>query len=208
MADQSKKHALSAEISAAAAAAQPAAAQLDMLMPPTRSSITDDEQARVEKSVKRDRAGRPPGAQNKATREMLEFVRRVCGDPMERRFRWAMHTPESLSIELGCTKLEAFDRLERMWADLSRYFYAQQAAVDGQGNAVTPRLTMILGPQHAGIEGAPGTIRPPWHYEGGPVVEVEQNQSLSASVPSASHDTASDQDGKRNDISGLDQPGR
>jgi hypothetical protein len=71
----------------------------------------DSEQERVETAIKHDRRGRPPGAQNKTTREMLEFVRKLCGDPLERRFRYAMHTPETLAIELGCTKLEAFDRL-------------------------------------------------------------------------------------------------
>jgi hypothetical protein len=33
---------------------------------------------------------------------MLEFVRKAMVSPLERRFRWAMHTPESLSSELGC----------------------------------------------------------------------------------------------------------
>lgn len=187
MADQSKKHALTAEISAAAAAAEPASEQLDMLMLPTRTTVTDSETQLIHESVKRDRAGRPKGAQNKATREMLEFVRKVCGDPMERRFRWAMHTPESLSIELGCTKTEAFDRLDRLWADLSRYFYAQQAAVDGQGNAVRPQFTMLVGGQHAHLTGAPGTVRPPWDYDGGPTSEIDENQRLSQPSETVSH---------------------
>lgn len=174
------KAAIAAVIAEAAAA--PAAEQLE-LMPPTRSTITADEQARVEASVKRDRAGRPPGARNKATREMLEFVRKMCGDPLERRFRWAMHTPESLSIELGCTKLEAFDRLDKIWADLSRYFYARLAQQDGQGNAVAPRLTMVFPGQSAPAIAPDGAIRPPWVY----IEEQQQNQALIEQPSDVSH---------------------
>lgn len=187
----SKTGAVGAVIAAAAGAdAEPAADQLDMLMPPTRSNLTASEQRRVETSVKRDRAGRPPGAQNKATREMLDFVRKLCGDPLERRFRYAMHTPESLSIVLGCTKLEAFDRLDKMWADLARYFYAQQAQVDGAGHAVAPRLTMVFPGQSAPVTGPAGEVRPPWLYieaENPGNAETQQNQALLAPADAVSH---------------------
>jgi hypothetical protein len=163
------------------------AEQLDMLMPPTRPSLTDDEQERVETAIKHDRRGRPPGARNKATREMLEFVRKLGGDPLERRFRWAMHTPETLAIELGCTKLEAFDRLDKLWADLARFFYAQQAQVDGQGNAVAPRLTMVFPGQIAPANDASGAPQAPWLYIEGRHAETQQNQALLASGDGVSH---------------------
>lgn len=181
------KAAVAAVIAAAAPAAE--AEQLE-LMPPTRSTLTGAELERVEASIKRDRAGRPPGARNKATREMLEFVRKVMGDPLERRFRWAMHTPESLSIELGCTKLEAFDRLDKIWSELARYFYAQLAQQDGSGNAVAPRLTMVFPGQSAPAIGQDGTIRPPWVY----IEETQQNQQLAAPAPGVSHDDVSHDD--------------
>lgn len=187
-----KKDAIGGVIAAAAADAAPAEAdQLDMLMPPTRTTLTAKERDRVEASVKADRRGRPKGAQNVATRQMLEFVRKLCGDPLERRFRYAMHTPESLSIELGCTKLEAFDRLDKMWSELARYFYAQQASVDGQGNAVVPRLTMLIGGQSATVTGPDGQVRPPWTYIDHADHQTEQNQQVSASAPAVSDGGAS-----------------
>lgn len=174
------------------------------LMPPTRANLTTGEQARVEKALKHDRRGRPPGAQNKTTREMLDFVRKLCGDPLERRFRYAMHTPETLAIVLGCSKLEAFDRLEKLWADLSGYFYAKQAQVDGQGNAVTPRLTMVFPGQVGGQIGADGAPRAPWLY----IEENQQNQALLASPDDVSHGDVSHEATDINDISGLEPSGR
>lgn len=178
-----------AGVIAAAAPAAPADEQLE-LMAPTRPSLTDRQRDQVEASIKADRRGRPPGAQNKATREMLEFVRKLCGDPLERRFRYAMHTPESLAIVLGCSKLEAFDRLDRMWSELSRFFYAQLAQVDGKGNAVAPHLTMVFGGQPA-TTAPDGTLRPPWLY----IEETPQNQALPAPANDVSHDDVSHGDG-------------
>jgi hypothetical protein len=96
---------------------------------------------RFDRAVAHGKAGRPPGAQNKTTREMLDFIRKTLGDPMLESARWAMHTPESLALVLGCSKAEAFDRIEKLRADLRPYFYAKQAPVDSDGKAV-PGLTV------------------------------------------------------------------
>jgi hypothetical protein len=181
MAKKAQKAAI-AEVIAAAAPAPAAIEQLE-LMPAMRPSLTDSQVERVETAIKADRRGRPPGAQNKATREMLEFVRKLCGDPLERRFRYAMHTPETLAIELGCTKLEAFDRLDRMWSELARYFYAQLGQVDASGNAVAPRLTMVFPGQSAPALGSDGSVRPPWMY----IEQTQENQALSAPEQNVSH---------------------
>lgn len=187
MAQNDGKGALAGVIASAAAenAAAANAEQLE-LMPPTRASMTDSERDRVVKAIKHDRAGRPPGARNKKTQDMLDFVRRAMGDPLERRFRYAMHTPESLSIELGCTKFEAFQVLDKMWADLSGFFYAKQAQVDGQGNAVVPRLTMMIGGHPAAQIGPDGAVRPPWIYDGAANEETQQNQALPAPLKDVS----------------------
>jgi len=174
---------------AAAAGGEPPIEQLE-LMPATRPSLTDSQQERIATAIRHDRRGRPPGAQNKSTREMLDFVRKLCGDPLERRFRYAMHTPETLAIELGCSKLEAFDRLEKLWADLSRFFYAQMAQVDGQGNAVTPRLTMVFPGQGAPANDQDGKPVAPWLYIEGlkPInAEHQQNQALVDPEDGVSH---------------------
>lgn len=181
MAKTDGKAAVAAVIAAAAADAAPAEAeQLDLMMPPTRANLTASEQARVEKAIKHDRRGRPPGAGNIATREMLAFVRKTFGDPVLRRFQYAEHTPESLAIVLGCTKLEAYDRLMALWADLQKLFYANLAQVDGAGNSVAPRLTMVFPGQSAPEIGQDGAIRPPWMY-------IEQNQALAAPSDDVSH---------------------
>src|SRR6266404_2155035 len=184
MAKSDGKAAVAAVIASAADAAP--IEQLE-LMPAMRPSLTEHQQERVATAIKHDRRGRPPGAQNKSTREMLEFVRKLCGDPLERRFRYAMHTPETLAIELGCSKLEAFDRLEKLWADLSTFFYAKQAQVDGQGNTVAPRLTMVFPGQVAAANNADGTPRPPWEYLKVIDAESQQNQALLTSPDGVSH---------------------
>jgi hypothetical protein len=177
-------------------------AQLE-LMPPTRTNLTADETTRIEAAVKRDRAGRPPGAKNKTTREMLDFIRTWCGDPLERRFRWAQHTPETLSIELGCSKLEALQLLLKLWGELERYFYATLAQVDSAGNAVAPRLTMVFGGQHAHASGAAMPGRKPWEYD---LEQIEQNQALSAPANDVSHGAQSHGDENDNDHSSLGDP--
>lgn len=91
-----------------------------MLMPPMRSALTPA-QGRVHR-------GRGEAQSRGATARRAEqgdarnarFLRKTLGDPMMHRFRWAMHTPETLVLEFGCTKLEVSDRLDRMWSELAR----------------------------------------------------------------------------------------
>jgi hypothetical protein len=202
MAKEAAEAALAVVRDAAGAGAE--ADQLDMLMPPTRASMTSDEAARVEATIKHDRRGRPPGARNKTTREMLEFVRKTMGDPLLERFRWAAHTPESLAIVLGCSKLEAFDRLDKIRSELARYFYAQMAQVDGQGNAVTPRLTMVFPGQSGQQIGADGVQQPPWMY----IAESQQNQRVIEQAADVSHSDVSHDEDNYSDINGFDASGR
>ena len=216
MAKSDGKAAVVEVITAAASAATAEAAaidgeQLDMLMPPARANMTEDERTRAETSIRRDRAGRPPGARNIATRQMLDYLRKTMGDPLMERFRWAMHTPESLSIALGCTKLEAFDRLDKIRADLARFFYAQMAQVDGQGNAVTPRLTMVFPGQSAQPIGADGAPQAPWLYleaVKNDNAEVQQNQGFLASAEDVSHGELSHGEHIDSNISDLERSGR
>lgn len=164
-------------LAAAIEEARGAAEQLELL--PTRTTAGSFEGDRVREAVRR--RGRPSGAQNVATRDMKEFCRRVFGlDPMLEGFKWLQHSPESLAIELGCTKLEAFDRLEALRKELARYFYAPMQAVDEDGKPV-PTFNLVLGDR------APGAQRPPWEY----LEEVQQNQPLLTSAATVSHDDVS-----------------
>lgn len=170
------------EIAAVAGAARAEEEQIELL-PPSRFAREDSRHGRMVESVRRDRAGRPPGARNLKTRDAIDFIRRVFGDPLLERARLALHTPESLAAELGCTKLEAFDRLDRIRADLARFIYPQLAPVDGQGNAVAPSFSMTIGARVVGVDG-----KPPWLYEGGPVIEEsQQNQALLETPGEVSH---------------------
>jgi hypothetical protein len=184
-----RSHDVRGEIAAAAAAAKPAEAEQLDLMPPMRGSMTDGERQRVETAVRQHRAGRPPGAQNKTTREMLDFIRRTIGDPMLESARMAMHTPETLSIELGCEKLEAATLLEKIRADLRPYFYAKQAPVDDTGKVV-PGLTVEFHGQGTARIGADGAQLPPWLYQQGEPTsheKDEQNQRVIDVTPAVSH---------------------
>jgi hypothetical protein len=186
-----KKQTAAAVISAAGAAA-PADQQLE-LMPPTRTNLTESERARVEAAVRTNKAGRPPGATNLATRQVLDFVRKTIGDPMIESARYLMHTPESLAIELGCTKGEAFDRLERIRADLRPYFYAKQAPVDADGKPA-PWLTLSIGADHARHEGLAKPDQPPWTYLDAAPQQPQQNQQLTVQAAPASHGDVSHND--------------
>lgn len=169
-------------IAEAAREAVPAPVEQLELLAPTRFAPGSQQHAEM---VERTRRGRPLNARNIATRKAIEVVRRLFGDPMVESARQLLHTPESLAAELNCTKLEAFDRLEKIRADLRRFMYAPLAAVDGQGNVVAPTFNMMVG---GAVQGADG--RPPWVYEGGPI--IEQNQALPAPANDVSDDAASD----------------
>jgi hypothetical protein len=163
---------------AAEIAKRPAAEQL-ALLPPSKFGPDTARHRVMREHVARHERGRPPGAQNLATRDVLAFVRQVLGDPVLERARWMRHTPDTLAAELGCTKLEAFDRLDRIRSELSKLFYAPLAPVDGDGNTVVPHFSMLIG----GGQATPGVDLPPWAY----LEQVEQKQPLAESSADVSH---------------------
>lgn len=163
-----------ADLGDAVAEAQAQAEQLAFL--PTREDHLPQARDRLRASVAAARRGRPAGAQNLATRQVKEFCRRVFGiDPMIEGFRWAQMTPDALALELGCTKLEAWDRLEALRRDLMRYFYAPMVAVDEDGRPA-PVFNMTIG----GAPGAGSGAEPPWKY-------LEQKQPLELPTRDVSH---------------------
>lgn len=186
------RNALADAVSAAAdAAREPEPEQLAFL-PPSRFESGEPRHARLVAAVKRDQAGRPPGARNKTTRETLDFVRKVLGDPVLERARMASHTPESLAAELGCTKLQAAQFIDNIRADLARLYYAPLAPVDGQGNAVPVYFGLTIGGQAQGADG-----RPPWTYlDVSPNPQAIGNKPQSAMPETASHSAASHEEDK------------
>jgi hypothetical protein len=140
-------------------AAGPPAEQLDLLaeMPasrfdgaPTAATGTHRTLGEVLKA-----RGRPRGAQNIATREVRELIRHLFGDPLLEMARWTLHTPETLARELGCTLVEAFDRLQRVREALAPYFYARLAPTDSEGRPVVPQFAMMIGDRLIGADRAP-----------------------------------------------------
>jgi hypothetical protein len=155
---------LGGELTAAAAAAASAVEQqqLELLdYVPSRFQPESTERAELATQIKRDRAGRPPGSRNLMTRQMVDFIRKTIGDPLLERARWAMHTPESLAKELGCSKFDAFILLDKIRADLAPYMYPRMAPTDEHGNAVVPHFSMQVG---VGTSSAGADDKPPWAY--------------------------------------------
>lgn len=137
-------------------------------------------------------AGRPAGSGNVATREVRDFIRKVFGDPMLETARWMMHTPETLAKELGCTLLEAFDRLQGLREALMPFMHAKLAPVDDAGRAVVPQFALMIGDRVIG-----SGDRAPWMEDpevaraiNARVVNPEQNQGLGDAVPGVSHDAS------------------
>lgn len=176
---------------AAAEAEKPAAEQLTML-PPSPFGLGTGRQRVMAEHIARDRRGRPAGAQNLATRDVIAFVRQVFGDPVLERARWAAHTPATLAKVLNCTELEAFDRLDKIRADLTLLIYPRLAPVDGQGNAVVPTFNMMIGGSQTGA----GGDLPPWEYLKNLTGQVIENTPLSRPALPVSDGSASDDEAK------------
>ncbi|NUU41387.1 hypothetical protein [Tardiphaga robiniae] len=168
--------------------------QIEML-PPSRFNKVDDagRHHRMTEAIRRDRAGRPPGAKNKTTRQMLDFIRDTIGDPMLESARMAMHTPATLAADLKCTMLEAAQLLEKIRSDLRPYFYAKQAPVDDTGKAV-PGLTVEFHGHGGARVGMDGHELPPWlRSEGDPTQHEkdQRNQRMLDVTPRVSHSDVS-----------------
>ena len=138
------------------------------------------------------RAGRPPGATNLATRELRRALHASGLDAVWEMARWARLTPEELAERLGCTRLEAFDRLQALRREVARYQHAPMAATDDRGNVV-PTMVMAVG----GVVATPGNARPPWEWDrDGTFIEVEQNQQVSEGEADRSKGDVSKAEGK------------
>lgn len=106
----------------------------------------------------RSRGGRPPGARNRRTVEMVEFCERVLGEPLlAKAFRIVGADTKALAKGLSCSKLDAF-RLQTQVL-LGALPYAHQRlplAVDVQARLAVP-LAIHMGVAEAG-EGLPEMV--------------------------------------------------
>lgn len=178
----------SAIVDAAADAARARAArdaeQLGMFgdLPPGLDPSNEFHRGAIE-GVKRQ-PGRPAGAENRATRDVKALINRLLGDPLLELANYARHTPESLARVLGCSKLEAFDRLMAIHRELAPFMHARLAPVDGQGNAVVPTFQMSIG----GAPQAGAGAGKPWDYLD---LVATENPAKSTQGDDVSHDDVS-----------------
>lgn len=151
---------------ASADIARPEAEQPALFDLPTLDPSGEIEQARA-RSL---RGGRPKGAQNLATRELREWLLARGILPQQMMMEWLTLGPEGLAKALGCSKVEAFDRIMALADKLGRYFMAPMVPVDDQGKPM-PSFNVIIGGS-AGVVDGDGSVRPPWKYL------AEQDQGL------------------------------
>jgi len=156
----------------ARAAAEPD--QVELFELPTRLEGARGDEQRAK--VKAQGPGRPPGARNKSTVAIRDYLLARGVDPLVRMAQWAMHTPETLATELDCSKLEAFRELRATWLGLAPYLHGHAAPVDQDGNAV-PILQMIIGGE---LQGARPGGAPPWKY-------IEELQAVNDPAGDVSH---------------------
>lgn len=156
--------------------------QLDLSLP-TRFAGPEAEAQREKARSGMIARGRPPGAQNRVTRDAKQLLLATGFVPLAWHARWGQHTPESLARELGCTIAEAWDRLERVHQVLNGFFVARPLPVDGAGNAV-PFLQMVVGGLPTVAPGA-APMRKPWDYLD--AEEMPENQAFTAPENGLSH---------------------
>jgi hypothetical protein len=174
--------------------------QLDLL-PAVDRINTMDAAAVAANGLEERRRGRPKGAENLSNRALREMIVRAGGHPVLQMARWSAMTPEELSIRLGITKAEAFDRLLQMWDRLTPLVAARLAPTDAEGNAV-PNILMTIGGQASNGMGALDGGVPPWERAfrtlEGELVEVPEDIKQIQGLGGSAHEAQGEKslDGK------------
>lgn len=83
--------------------------------------------------------GRRPGSKNRRTAEWAAYIDQRYGSPLEALARVMAAGPEALRVQLGCERVEAFDRWVRVTEAVMPYLHQKlPTAVDVQGSAMVP----------------------------------------------------------------------
>ena len=127
--------------------------------------------------------GRPRGAQNASTAEWREWALRQAGGkhPVVEMMRFMALGPVGLSEELGCSRVDGFDRWLRLASELAPYFMPKMAPTDERGNLV-PAFQMVFS------DGTPlgGNGVPPWDAYGlKPAIEIIEEIAVPLADPPA-----------------------
>lgn len=125
--------------------------------------------------------GRPPGASNKATVALREWLLRRGVLPQAAVMQWVQLGPEGVAIWMaggrpGAVTAEIRATALREWGklagELGRYFMAPMSPQDAEGKAMPMFNVVING--GSGVTDDKGNSLPPWAY-----LDVEQNQQVS-----------------------------
>ena len=125
--------------------------------------------------------GRPKGAHNLSSRQMRKLFQAVGVDPLMNKLEWLQLSPEELAERLGCSRLEAFQELQKLNDATLPYIHAKLAPVDDAGRAV-PVMVFQMGNGGAGSLTPSGVVKPPYVIEGeamGLEYELQGNQWVS-----------------------------
>lgn len=108
-----------------------------------------------QRSIERRGPGRPKGSVNKRTAEFRDYILKRYGDVLTGLAEVAFMRIEDLAAELGCTKLEAFDRWLRCREALMPYVHAKmptEVAVKAERLPTLVIGAINVGGDQAGVE--------------------------------------------------------
>lgn len=135
--------------------------------------------------------GRPKGSPNRRTAEFARYILTRHGDLLSGLAAVAFMPIDDLARDLGCTKLEAFDRWLKTREALLPYVHAKLPAEAVIKHETLP--TLVIGELHVGTGGAVQL-----GAEGVRALSIgpsEENQGLSAVIDAKSHDAQSHGEG-------------
>jgi hypothetical protein len=128
--------------------------------------------------------GRPKGAPNKRTADFARYIQSRYGDLLTGLAAVAFTPIEELARDLGCTKLEAFDRWLKVRAELLPYVHAKLPAEAVIKHEQLP--TLVIGELHVGTGGA--VQLGPEGLRAMSIGPSEQYQGVSLDLAAKSHD--------------------
>lgn len=171
------------------AAAEPVAAeQLPLLPAEDLAALPDDEMQRRRQLAAPRGPGRPKGSSNRKTLAMRDWILSRYRSPLEVLAETYSRPVADLALELGCSRIEAFDRQQRAAIELAPYLHGK-APVEVHLSGALPTLMMADPRLFLGQidQDAPINLA---------AIEILENQGDSASVAEGVGQIVSDETSK------------
>lgn len=168
---------------------------------PAQLGLLDDDQAEAYEPAadsmpfpERRGPGRPKGAPNKRTADFARYIQSRYGDLLTGLAAVAFTPIDELARDLGCTRLEAFDRWLKVRDTLLPYVHARLPAEAVIKHEQLP--TLVIGTLQVGGDGGAAAVRiGPDGVQAMSIGPGEQDQGLSAVLDAKSHDAQSHDEG-------------